>query len=73
MSSILDPLVLRLRAIPSSQWEAIAAAAGCAKTLPRKLATRDRMNPGVKTIQPLIDFFARVDRGEVSLPDAPKE
>lgn len=68
MSSILDPLVERLRAVPSSQWEAIAEAAGCAKTLPRKIATRDRTNPGVNTIQPLIDFFDAVDRGEKTMP-----
>lgn len=67
MSSILQPLVDRLRSIPSKQWEDVARAAGCAKTLPRKLATGDRVNPGVQTIQPLIDLFARIDKGEVSL------
>lgn len=70
MSTILDPLVERLRSVPSSSWEAIAEAAGCAKTLPRKLATRDRTNPGVQTIQPLVDFFAKVDRGEAQMPPA---
>lgn len=69
MSSILAPLVARLRALPSSSWEAIAREAGCAKTLPRKIATRDRENPGVQTIQPLIDYFEAVDRGEKSLPE----
>lgn len=68
MSTILDPLVARLRDVPSSCWEQIAAEAGCAKTLPRKIATRDRSNPGVLTIQPLVDYFDRVDRGEVVLP-----
>lgn len=53
--------------MPSKQWEDVARAAGCAKTLPRKLATGDRLNPGVQTIQPLIDLFARIDRGEISL------
>lgn len=68
MSTILEPLVQRLRALPSASWEAIAREAGCAKTLPRKIATRDRDNPGVQTIQPLIDYFAAVDRGERALP-----
>lgn len=67
MSSILQPIVDRLRSIPSKQWEDVALAAGCAKTLPRKLATGDRSNPGVQTIQPLVDLFARIDRGEISL------
>lgn len=73
VSTILDPLVERLRAVPSSQWEAIAEAAGCAKSLPRKLATRDRTNPGVATIQPLVDFFAKVDSGEAQMPPIPEK
>lgn len=68
MSTILQPLVDRLRAIPSARWEDVARAAGVAKSLPRKLATGDRPNPGVLTIQPLADYFARVDRGEAQLP-----
>ena len=71
MSSILQPIVARLRAVPSTHWEAIAAAAGVAKTLPRKLATGDRMNPTVATIQPLIDYFGRVDAGELPFPPTP--
>lgn len=68
MSTILQPLVARLRAIPSAKWEAIAEAAGVAKTLPRKIATGDRVNPGVLTIQPLIDYFERIDAGAAQLP-----
>lgn len=68
MSTILQPLVARLRTIPSIRWEAVAEAAGVAKTLPRKLATGDRPNPGVQTIQPLIDYFQRVDDGTAQLP-----
>jgi hypothetical protein len=69
MSTILQPLVDRLRAIPSTRWEDVARAAGVAKTLPRKIATGDRSNPGVQTIQPLVDYFNRVDRGEAALPE----
>jgi hypothetical protein len=68
MSTILQPLVDRLRAIPSAKWEDVAHAAGVAKSLPRKIATGDRPNPGILTIQPLIDYFARVDAGEARLP-----
>lgn len=68
MSTILQPLVARLRAIPSTKWEAVAEAAGVAKTLPRKIATGDRANPGVQTIQPLLDYFQRVDAGTAQLP-----
>lgn len=49
-------------------WEAIAKEAGCAKTLPRKLASRDRSNPTVQTIQPLLDYFDAVDKGLRRLP-----
>lgn len=68
MSSLLKPLVDRIRAIPPAQWEDLARMAGCAKTLPRKLACGDRSNPRVRTIQPLVDYFDRVDRGESPLP-----
>jgi len=68
MSSILQPLIERLRNAGPARWEPIAAAAGVAKTLPRKLVYGDRGNPGVQTIQPLVDFFDAVDRGERELP-----
>lgn len=66
--SIIDYLKRRLREVGSTRWEAVAEAAGIAKSLPRKLAYADRENPGVQTVQPLIDFFAAVDRGERRLP-----
>jgi len=69
MDSVLGHLTQRLRAAGSARWEAIADAAGVAKSLPRKIAYGDRDNPGVRTIQPLIDFFAQVDRGERDLPE----
>jgi len=69
MSTILSPIVERLRKAGSANWEAIAEAAGVAKSLPRKLATGDRSNPTVQTIQPLVDYFEAVDRGEKALPD----
>lgn len=68
MEPVLDELKRRLRAAGPGCWEPIAAASGVAKTLPRKLVYGDRLNPGVQTIQPLLDYFAAVDRGEQRLP-----
>lgn len=68
MSTLITPLVLRLRSFSLAELEAIADAAGVAKSLPRKLSSGYRDNPGVKTIQPLVDYFDAVDRGEKSLP-----
>jgi hypothetical protein len=69
MESIIDYLKRKLREAGSGRWEAIAIECGVAKTLPRKIAYDDRDNPGVQTIQPLIDYFGAVERGEISLPE----
>jgi hypothetical protein len=66
--SIMDYLKRRLKEAGAARWEAIAEAAGVAKTLPRKLAYSDRENPGVQTVQPLLDYFQAIDRGERALP-----
>ena len=71
MSTILDPLIARLRTVGSSLWETVAVEAGAAISLPRKLVSRERETPLLKTVEPLIDYFARVDRGECSMPEAP--
>lgn len=65
----MDYIKRQLKAAGPSRWEAIAATAGVAKTLPRKIAYGDRENPGISTIQPLLTFFERVERGEVELPE----
>jgi hypothetical protein len=54
---IIETLRKNLRSVPPSEWERIAAECGVARTLPRKIAYGDRMNPGVMTVQPLIDWF----------------
>ena len=41
---------------------------GVAKTLPRKLAYGDRENPGVQTVQPLLDYFHRQEDKEAIQP-----
>jgi hypothetical protein len=62
MESIIDYLKRKLREVGSARWEEIASECGIAKTLPRKIAFNDRDNPGVQTVQPLIDYFQAIDR-----------
>lgn len=69
MEPIIDYLKRRLQDAGPALWETIAAECGVAKTLPRKIAYADRENPGVQTIQPLLDFFHAVDRGDRQLPE----
>lgn len=64
----MDYLKRRLAEVGPALWEQIATEAGVAKTLPRKLAYNDRENPGVQTVQPLLDYLHAVDRGERDLP-----
>lgn len=71
METIISFLKRRLREAGAARWELIAADAGVAKTLPRKIACNDRDNPGVQTIQPLLDYFRLVDLGERQLPELP--
>ncbi|MBA3589693.1 hypothetical protein [Methylibium sp.] len=70
METIIDYLKRKLREAGPPRWEPIAVAAGVAKTLPRKIVYGDRENPGVQTVQPLIDFFASVELGEREMPTA---
>ena len=70
MEPIMDYLKRRLREAGPGIWEAIARDAGVAKTLPRKIVYGDRENPGVATVQPLLDFCSAVDRGDRRLPEA---
>lgn len=74
MESIIEYLKRKLKEAGPARWELIADQAGVAKTLPRKIAyDAKRENPGVQTIQPLIDFFQSVERGEQSLPEPAKQ
>lgn len=79
METIIDYLKRNLRAAGPRLWPAIAGEVNA--TLPadervsesfmRKLAYGDRDNPGVKNVQPLLDYFQSVDRGERSIPAIP--
>lgn len=68
MESIIEYLKRKLKEAGAARWEQIAAEAGIAKTLPRKIAYGDRDNPGVETVQPLLDYFHAIERGERELP-----
>ena len=65
----MDFLRRRLKETGASRWEAIAEATGVSPRLPSKIAYGDRDNPRIETIQPLLDYFAAVDRGERQLPE----
>ena len=70
MEPIIDYLKRRLKDAGAKQWPVIAAEIN--KSLPdseaigepllRKIAYGDRDNPGVQTVQPLIDYFTSIDR-----------
>jgi transcriptional regulator with XRE-family HTH domain len=69
METIVDYLKRNLREAGPARWAAIARETGCSVHLLRKLAYGDRDNPSVNTIQPLLDLFNAVDRGERKLPE----
>ena len=69
MEGILDYLKRKLRSAGPRRWAAIAAATGCSEHTMRKVAYNDIENPGVVTMQPLLDFFLAIDRGEAQLPE----
>lgn len=65
MSQILNTLVARLERFTLAELEALAHAAGVPPDLPRKLRSGERKNPTLRSIEPLIDFFNKVDQGLV--------
>lgn len=69
METVLGYLTRQLRAAGPRRWEAIADAVGVSRSLPAKLVYGNRENPRVQTIQPLLDYFAAVERGEATLPE----
>lgn len=85
--SITDYLKRRLRQAGASRFDALAKAAtdlqwpdglpedehGVTGSFIRKFVYGSRENPRVQTIQPLLDLFAAIDRGERQLPAANDE
>lgn len=69
---ITDYLKRRLRDAGASRFDAIAERTGVTVSFIRKFVYGSRENPRVQTVQPLIDFFSAVDRGDEVLPDASK-
>lgn len=66
---ITEYLQRRLREAGAAKFEAIAESSGVAVSFIRKFVYGSRENPRVQTVQPLLDFFAAVDRGEIHLDD----
>lgn len=80
MESIIDYLKRNLREAGHRLWPAIASEVNAelvdadrvSEHLLRKIAYGDRVNPGVKSVQPLINYFQAIERGERQLPPAPE-
>lgn len=68
VESITDYLKRRLREAGAARFDPIAEATGVTGSFIRKFVYGSRENPRIQTIQPLLDFFAAVDRGERQLP-----
>lgn len=70
METIVEFLRRKLREAGAARFEAIAAETGVAVSFIRKFVYNSRDNPRIQTIQPLLDLFAAIERGERRLPDA---
>jgi hypothetical protein len=70
METVIDYLKRKLRESGAASWPAIAEATGCSPHLLRKVAYNDRDNPGVQTIQPLLDYFQALDLEQAEAPKA---
>lgn len=68
---IVPYLQKRLKSVGSRRWEAIAdrCRPKVAHSFIEKLVYGARDNPRVQTVQPLIDYFAKVDLGIEKLPE----
>ncbi|AVS91417.1 hypothetical protein C8246_05915 [Paracidovorax avenae] len=70
---ISDHLKRRLRDAGPANFASIAERSGVALSFIRKFVYGSRENPRVQTIQPLLDFFAAVDRGEITVAPTKEE
>lgn len=69
MEPLLTYLKRKLKEAGPRRWPAIAAETGCSVHTMRKVCYHDIDNPGIVTMQPLLDLFGAVDRGERTLPE----
>jgi len=69
MEPIVEYLQRHLRAAGPRRFDAIATATGVSPSLLPKLAYGMRDNPRVQTVQPLLDYFSSLERGEIELPE----
>jgi predicted transcriptional regulator len=68
MEPVIDYIRRHLRAAGPRRFAAIAHETGVSETLLPKLMYGQRDNPRVQTVQPLLDYFAAIERGERELP-----
>lgn len=68
MQPIIEYLQTKLREAGPRRFASIAADTGVSESLLPKIAYGMRDNPRVQTIQPLINYFNAIDRGERQLP-----
>ena len=61
-----------LKAAGSARFETIAEETGVTSSFIRKFFYGSRENPRVGTVQPLIDYFKAIERGERKLPEHTK-
>lgn len=70
VESITDYLKRRLRdEVGAARFEALSQDTGVATSFIRKFVYGSRENPRVGTVQPLLDYFQAVDRGEKKIAD----
>lgn len=69
METIVEYLRRKLREAGASRFEAIAADTGVAVSFIRKFVYNSRDNPRVQTVQPLLDLFSAIERGEREMPE----
>ena len=69
----IEPITIylkrKLKDAGAARFDAIADEAGVNASFIRKFFYGSRENPRVQTVQPLIDFFRSVERGEKHLPE----
>ncbi len=65
---ITEYLKRRLKEAGPARFCAISDESGVALSFIRKFVYGSRENPRVQTVQPLLDYFEAIDRGERVLP-----